>query len=234
VEAGVRTGQLEHARAALAVLERAARPDWPAPAAALLARSRALLATGREADQQYAAAMDLHAEAERPFQQARTRLLWAEHLRRNRRRVDARDHLRAALDAFERLDARPWAGRARAELRATGETVRRPDAGQERLTPQELRIAELVAEGESNREVAQHLFLSPRTVGYHLARVYQKLGISSRTRLARALREREIDRPAETGGQRQTGLSGRARTAFRWRSQSASPPDGKVGDVGAA
>jgi len=170
----------------------------------------------------------------RPFQQARTRLLWAEHLRRNRRRVDAREHLRAALEAFERLDTRPWAERARAELRATGETVRRRDAGRERLTPQELRIAELVADGGSNREVAEQLFLSPRTVGYHLARVYQKLGVSSRTRLARALRERELERAPEIGGQRQTGLSGRARTAFRWRSQSAPPPDRKVGDVGAA
>jgi DNA-binding CsgD family transcriptional regulator len=234
VEAGVRAGQLEQARVALEVLEKASRPDWPAPAAALLARSRALLATGRDADHHYAAALALHAEAERPFQQARTRLLWAEHLRRNRRRADAREHLRAALEAFERLDARPWADRARAELRATGETVRRRDAGRERLTPQELRIAELVAEGGSNREVAERLFLSPRTVGYHLARVYQKLGISSRTRLARELRERELDRSAETGGQRQTGLSGRARSAFRWRSQSAPPPDRDVGDVGAA
>jgi DNA-binding CsgD family transcriptional regulator len=234
VEAGVRTGQLGQAHAALQVLEEAARPDWPAPAEALLARSRALLATGREADHHYAEALALHADAERPFQQARTRLLWAEHLRRNRRRMDAREHLRAALEAFERLDARPWADRAHAELRATGETVRRRDAGRERLTPQELRIAELVADGGSNREVAEHLFISPRTVGYHLARVYQKLGVSSRTRLARVLRERELDRALDTGGQRQTGLSGRARTAFRWRSQSTSPPDREVGDVGAA
>lgn len=234
VEACVRTGRLAEARAALQVLERAARPDWPAPAAALLARSRALLATGREADHHYMTALALHAEAERPFQQARTRLLWAEHLRRNRRRVDARDQLRAALEAFDELDARPWADRARVELRATGETVRRRDASRERLTPQELRIAELVAEGGSNREVAEHLFISPRTVGYHLARVYQKLGVSSRTRLAHLLRERELDRVPETGGQRQTGLSGRARTAFRWRSQTTPAPDREVGDVGAA
>jgi DNA-binding CsgD family transcriptional regulator len=233
VEAGVRTGQLEQARAALQVLEQAARPDWPAPALALLERSRALLATGRDADHHYATALALHADAERPFQQARTRLLWAEHLRRNRRRVDAREQLRGALEAFERLEARPWADRARAELRATGETVRRRDAGRERLTPQELRIAELVAEGGSNREVAEHLFISPRTVGYHLARVYQKLGVSSRTRLARVLSEHELDRTADAGGQRQTGLSGRARNAFRWRSQSAST-DREVGDVGAA
>jgi DNA-binding CsgD family transcriptional regulator len=234
VEAAVRTGRLAEAHAALEVLEVAARPDWPAPAAALLARSRALLATDREADHHYTTALALHAEAERPFQQARTRLLWAEHLRRNRHRVDAREQLRAALEAFERLEAQPWADRARAELRATGETIRRRDACRERLTPQELRIAELVAEGGSNREVAEQLFISPRTVGYHLARVYQKLGVSSRTRLARVLRERELDLAPDALSQRQTGLSGRARTAFRWRSKAAPSPDREVGDVGAA
>ncbi|HYW23735.1 MAG TPA: AAA family ATPase [Terriglobales bacterium] len=231
VEAGVRTGRLGPARAALQVLERAARPDWPAPASALLARSRALLATGREADHHYGAALAMHAEAERPFQQARTRLLWAEHLRRNRRRLDAREQLRAAVETFERLEARPWADRARAELRATGETVRRRDGCQERLTPQERRIAELVADGGSNREVAEQLFLSPRTVGYHLARVYQKLGVSSRTRLAAFLREDELAEATEVG-QRQKGLSGRAKTEFRSRSQAAAAaPEREVGDV---
>jgi DNA-binding CsgD family transcriptional regulator len=230
IEAGVRAGRLGPARAALQVLERAARPDWPAPAAALLARSRALLATGREADQHYAAALALHAEAERPLQQARTRLLWAEHLRRDRRRVDAREQLRAALVAFERLGALPWAERARAELRATGETVQRSDAGGERLTPQERRIAELVADGGSNREVAQRLFLSPRTVGYHLERVYRKLGVSSRTRLARLLRE-DDDAGTPAGGQRQPGLSGRARTAFRSRAAAAPSPEPEVAEL---
>jgi DNA-binding CsgD family transcriptional regulator len=226
VEAAVRSGRPGPARAALEVLERAARPDWPVPAAALLARSRALLAGGREAERHFQAALALHGQAERPFQEARTRLLWAEHLRRNRRRVDAREQLRAALATFERLETAPWAARARAELRATGETVGPRDAERERLTPQERRIAELVADGGSNREVAERLFLSPRTVGYHLTRVYQKLGVSTRTRLARALREHYAGAPAEISGRGQPGLSGRARAAFR----SHSVPEGALLD----
>jgi len=227
VEAGVRSGRPGVARAALDVLEGAARADWPAPAAALLARSRALVAAGREAERHYQAALALHAETERPFQQARTRLLWAEHLRRNRRRLDAREQLRAALDAFERLEAGPWADRAQAELRATGETVRRREAGVDQLTPQERRIAELVADGGSNREVAERLFISPRTVGYHLARAYQKLGVSSRTRLAHLLR----DGDPEAAPQRLAGLSGHAKAAFRSRTAAAPTPHVEVGDV---
>ncbi|HEY4028513.1 MAG TPA: AAA family ATPase [Candidatus Dormibacteraeota bacterium] len=192
VEAAVRAGRMDAARVALEVLERGATEGWPAPARALLARSRALLATGREADDHYRSALALHERDERVFQEARTRLLWGEHLRRGRRRVDARDPLRLALETFERLDARPWAERAQAELRATGETVHRGAPGGDELTPQELRIAQQVARGASNREVAEQLFLSPRTVGYHLARIYQKLGVSSRTRLAHLLAEDEL------------------------------------------
>ncbi len=146
--------------------------------------------TGDEAERHYLTALALHSAADRPFQQARTRLLWGEHLRRSRRRLDAREQLRSALETFEQLDARPWAARARAELRATGETARRSRlAADTELTPQEVRIAQLVAEGCSNREVAEQLFLSPRTVGYHLSRVFQKLDVSSRTMLARVLPE---------------------------------------------
>ncbi|HSR26401.1 MAG TPA: helix-turn-helix transcriptional regulator, partial [Candidatus Eisenbacteria bacterium] len=219
VEAAVRAGRPDAARAALDALERSARRGWPAPAAALLARGRALLATGREAERHYLAALALHAEDARPFQHARTRLLWAEHLRRNRRRADAREQLRSAVETFERLDARPWAARARAELRATGETVRR-GPGVERLTPQEIRIAHLVARGGSNREVAEQLYLSPRTVGYHLARVFQKLGVSSRTRLANLLLESELD---DTEGRRRvrSGLADRAKAAFRRTDEAA-------------
>lgn len=224
VEAGVRSGRLGSARAALAVLERAARPDWPAPAAALLARSRALLAEGPEAERHYLSALSLHAGDARPFQEARTRLLWAEHLRRNRRRLDAREQLRAALATFERLEARPWVARAQSELRATGETARRRDSGVARLTPQELRIAELVAGGASNREVAERLFISPRTVGHHLGRIYAKLEVSSRTRLALLLREDGLEDAAEIEGRPRRGLSGRARSAFRSRSAVEADP----------
>jgi DNA-binding CsgD family transcriptional regulator len=120
----------------------------------------------------------------RPFDLARIQLLYGEHLRRMNRRVDARVHLRAALEEFERLRAEPWAERARAELRATGETARKRNLSAiDQLTPQELQIASLVGAGETNKEVAAQLFISPRTVDYHLRKVFQKLGISSRAEL---------------------------------------------------
>jgi len=112
--------------------------------------------------------------------------LYGEWLRRERRRTDARVHLRAAIDGFRRLGAVPWAERAEAELRATGETVRKRDASAlDQLTPQELQIAGLVADGLTNREIAAQLFLSPRTVDYHLHKVFTKLGVASRTELVR-------------------------------------------------
>jgi DNA-binding NarL/FixJ family response regulator len=107
-------------------------------------------------------------------------------LRRARRRADARVHLRAAFDGFEQLGATPWAERARAELRACGQTLRRRDEpGGARLTPQEVQVAQFVAQGLSNAEVAARLFLSRRTVDFHLRNVFAKLGISSRTELVR-------------------------------------------------
>ncbi len=124
---------------------------------------------------------------------ARTHLLLGEHLRRLRQRSAARPHLRAAWDTFDRLGAAPWAERARTELRATGESARsRTTAGLEDLTPQERHIACLVAEGASSKQVAAQLFLSPRTVDYHLRKVFTKTGISSRTEL------RALDLNAET------------------------------------
>jgi DNA-binding CsgD family transcriptional regulator len=99
--------------------------------------------------------------------------------------VRAREELRAAFEAFERLGARGWADQADAELAATGETARRRDASTlDQLTPQELQIAQLLAEGRTTREAAAAIFLSPKTVEYHLRHVYQKLGINSREELA--------------------------------------------------
>ena len=122
----------------------------------------------------------------RPFERARTELAYGEFLRRARRRVEAREHLRAALDGFEALGATLWAERARVELRASGQTARKRDPStRDELTPQELQIARFVAEGLTNREVAAQLFLSPRTIDFHLRNVFRKLGISSRTALAR-------------------------------------------------
>ncbi|EID54539.1 helix-turn-helix transcriptional regulator [Saccharomonospora xinjiangensis] len=138
----------------------------------------------------FARAVELHRHDDRhPFERARTELNYGEWLRRKRRTTEARTHLRAASMIFESLGARPWAERARAELRASGEGVARSGAaGPElaaRLTPQEQRIVTLAADGLSNRDIGERLFLSPRTVGYHLYKAYPKLGVSSRRELAR-------------------------------------------------
>jgi DNA-binding CsgD family transcriptional regulator len=111
-------------------------------------------------------------------------LAYGARLRRERQRLRARDHLRAAIDIFDRLGADPWSDRARAELAATGETARRRDpATINDLTPQELQIALSLADGRTTREAAAALFLSPKTVEYHLRNVYRKLSIGSRTEL---------------------------------------------------
>ena len=186
VEAFVRMDRHEQARSTFAALEQFAEPEGPAWARALAARCRALLSQGDEAEAAFLDAMRLHAERDRPFDRARTALLFGEFLRRERRRVDAREQLRSALDGFDRLGAEPWAKRARTELRASGETARRRDPSTiDLLTPQELQIARLVAEGLSNKEVAAQLFLSPRTIHHHLRHVFVKLEITSRTQLAR-------------------------------------------------
>ena len=153
-------------------------------ARAVAARCRALLT---DDERSYAEAVDLHRVSDgRPFERARTELLYGEWLRRVRRKADARTHLRSALDLFERLGATPWAARARTELRATGESraVPGPDP-LSALTPQELQVVRLAAEGLSNRDIGAQLFLSPRTVGYHLYKAYPKLGVASRVELGK-------------------------------------------------
>jgi DNA-binding NarL/FixJ family response regulator len=186
VEAHARAGRGEQARADYSVLEAFARPGAPIWALALAARCRALLAQDDDAEDEFAEAVRLHSACGRRFDAARTELLFGEHLRRRRQRIASRKHLRAAVEAFDAMGASPWAERARAELRASGETARKRDPSTiDRLTPQELQIARLVAEGLSNKEVAAQLFLSPRTIDYHLRNVFAKLGITSRTQLAR-------------------------------------------------
>jgi DNA-binding CsgD family transcriptional regulator len=185
VEAAVRAGRLDDARKALSAFEDWAADSSPVWAAARLASCRALLTEGDEATAHFEEAVQF-GPAGRPFDFARIQLLYGEHLRRQRRRTDSRVQLRAALDGFERLGAAPWAERARSELRASGETARKREPSTvDELTPQELQIARFVAEGLSNREVAAQLFLSPRTIDYHLRNVFAKLGIKSRTQLAR-------------------------------------------------
>ncbi|WP_217913985.1 helix-turn-helix transcriptional regulator [Miltoncostaea marina] len=185
VEAAVRAGRPE---AAAAPLERFAR--WAgltgAPgAAALLLRCRGLVAGGEEGLALLEAAVAEPDPARWSLSRARSELFLGEALRRARRRGEARAALRPALEAFEGLGATAWADRAREELAATGESLRRRDPGAvAALTPQERRIARSVAEGSSNKEVASQLFLSPKTVEYHLGKVFQKLGIGSRADLA--------------------------------------------------
>ncbi len=186
VEVAVKAGREPRARAAAGLLQGWADHAAVPWASALAERCRGLLADGEESDAHFAAALDLHARSGRPFDTARTELLRGELLRRRRRRTEARTHLRAACEGFERLGAAPWAELARAELRATGETARKRDPSTvSQLTPQELLIVRLVGEGATNREVAAQLFLSPRTVDYHLHKVFAKLGMSSRSELVR-------------------------------------------------
>ena len=185
VEAAQRAGETAAVTASLEALERLATATGQRWAGAVATRCRAVLGDA-DADEGFIAALDLHAGSTRPFEHARTALLYGEHLRRQRRRADARPHLRAALETFSRLGAEPWAARARGELRASGETARRRDpSAVTQLTPQELQIVRIVTTGATNREVATQLFLSPRTVDYHLRKVFLKLGLSSRAELAR-------------------------------------------------
>jgi ATP/maltotriose-dependent transcriptional regulator MalT len=185
VEAAVRLGEPGRAAGRLERFARwagRARQPW---ADALVLRCRALLAAEPDAEDLYAGALDLHQPDDRPFEQARTELLYGEWLRRARRTTEARTRLRAALETFERLGAEPWSERARAELAATGAAAPRSQdrGGLARLTPQELQIVRLAAQGLSNRDIAAQLFLSHRTVGYHLYKAYPKLGVASRGEL---------------------------------------------------
>ncbi|MGH3622241.1 MAG: helix-turn-helix transcriptional regulator [Sciscionella sp.] len=147
-----------------------------------------MLADDSSAQQDYAQAVRLHQEdGGRPFERARTELLYGEWLRRARNQTDARQQLRSACEIFERLGAAPWTDRARTELRATGERRPAQDPVSDllnRLTPQELQVVRLAAKGLSNRDIGAQMFLSPRTVGYHLYKAYPKLGVTSRSELA--------------------------------------------------
>jgi DNA-binding CsgD family transcriptional regulator len=185
VEACVRLGRHAEARAQLRVLaEEAARCGgaW-APAAVL--RCRGLLADAGH-DRHFLRALALHDRVDMPFERARTLLAYGERLRRDRRRAEARVRLAAALATFEALGARPWGARAREELAASGmRSRRRDDPLTDRLTARELQVAAAVAEGATNREAAARLFLSEKTIERHLGSVYRKLGLRSRTQLAR-------------------------------------------------
>lgn len=151
---------------------------------ALAARCRGLLAPREEMIAEFETALSWHDRSGLPFERARTLLCLGERLRRERQRAAARRHLRRALELFEQLGAPVWAERARAELSATGETHARGSGVAHELTPQELQVAMIVARGATNSEAAAALFLSPKTIEYHLSNIYRKTQLRSRSDLA--------------------------------------------------
>ncbi len=184
IEALVHTGRIADARRNLARFAEEVGLSGRRWGRAALARCRGLL-DEREFDRHFAEAMSLHEGLPMPFERARTQLAHGGRLRRARRRADARAPLRAALATFESLGAQPWAERARSELSAAGGRVRAPVATlTAALTPQELQVALLVADGATNRDAATRLFLSAKTIEAHLSSVYRKLGLRSRAQLA--------------------------------------------------
>jgi DNA-binding CsgD family transcriptional regulator len=186
IEAGVRSrGRPDEAAAALDRLSERTRASGTQWALGIEARCRALLS---DDESLYHESVERLAHSRAAVELARSRLLYGEWLRRENRRLDAREQLRAAHEMFSRMGAAAFADRARRELSATGETVRKRTVetlGE--LTPQEAQVARLAAQGRTNPEIAALLFLSPRTVEYHLHKIFPKLGISSRRELRRAL-----------------------------------------------
>lgn len=185
VEAAARARRPEVCEPALAQLEAwSTASGLDVPRTALL-RCQALLADPETAVDLYERALESDARDSRPIERARIQLLLGETLRRSRHRTRSREHLRGALSGFEHLGMERWSDRARKELRASGETAARRDpTSAERLTPQELQIAQYAANGDTNAAIASKLFLSRRTVEYHLAKVYTKTGVTSRRELA--------------------------------------------------
>jgi DNA-binding CsgD family transcriptional regulator len=189
IEAGVRGGQLKEAAAALDRLSQVTRASGTEWALGIEARCRALLS---DDESLYLESIERLARSRAAVELARSRLLYGEWLRRENRRVDAREQLRAAHEMFSRMGAAAFAERARRELSATGETVRKRTVETlDELTTQEAHVARLAAQGHTNPEIGALLFISPRTVEYHLHKVFPKLGISSRRELRRALPDAE-------------------------------------------
>jgi DNA-binding CsgD family transcriptional regulator len=183
VEAAVRVDRQGEVTGAVARLEAWAAATGQLAAVGAVGQCRALLGDPDAAERLVASA-EAFREAHSPYEEARAELFLGELLRRRRLRSEARKHLRTAFVLFDRLGAHPWAGRAASELRATGEVVHQDGAdGVQQLTSQELQIVRHVCQGATNRAVAAQLFISPRTVEYHLYKAYPKLGVSSRTQL---------------------------------------------------
>jgi DNA-binding CsgD family transcriptional regulator len=196
IEAGARSGNSERAAEALARLSEitvASGTDW---ALGIRARSRALLSDGEEADRLYRAALERLGRTRVRADLARAYLVYGEWLRRERRRLDAREQLRRAYAMFTEFGMGAFAERARVELEATGERARRRTVEtRDELTPQEAQIVRLAADGATNQEIAARLFISASTVDYHLRQAFRKLGVRSRTPLAR----RVVQEPLRSG-----------------------------------
>ncbi|MEA2387030.1 MAG: hypothetical protein QOJ22_1204, partial [Thermoleophilaceae bacterium] len=187
IEAAIRLGRLDDAARELDLLEHQARATGVVWAAATAARCRGLMDDEASYEATFAEALTLHGDNS-PWERARTELCLGQRRRRSRRRADARASLRSALATFETLGAEPWAEQARKELRATGLTVTpNGDPTLRDLTAQELQVALIIAKGATTKQAAASLFLSPKTIEFHLRNTYRKLGLSSRTELVRRI-----------------------------------------------
>jgi DNA-binding CsgD family transcriptional regulator len=196
IEAASRTGEVERAADAMQRLSSTARAggsDW---GLGVEARSRALLSDGDAAERLYQEAIERLQRTRLRVDLARTQLVYGEWLRRERRRLDAREHLRAALEMFRPMDMEGFAGRAERELLATGERARkRTVETREKLTAQEAHVARLARDGLSNAAIGERLFISQHTVAYHLRKVFTKLDVSSRNQLGQVLPEYQPTSP---------------------------------------
>jgi DNA-binding CsgD family transcriptional regulator len=225
IEAAVRSGSPERAHPVIRRLSRiasASGSDWLLGVAA---RSHALLGEGDAAELLYLEAIERLGRTRVRAELARSHLLYGEWLRRQHRRVDARSQLRIAVEMLTAMGVAAFAERARRELLATGETVRkRTDEARDELTPQEVQIARLAGEGRTNPEIGAELFISPRTVEWHLRKVFSKLGIASRKELRKAL-PRSDNWASPLNDTRSPQPGGPGHPGHQGRGQGARGPD---------
>jgi DNA-binding CsgD family transcriptional regulator len=220
VEAAMRTGRKDEAAAHVAAALETGLPAISSRLALITFGARAIAGSDdQDATTSFEQALSVPGAEQWPFDLARLQLAFGERLRRARATTRAREVLTSARDTFQRLDAKPWTRRAGNELRASGRTIGQTGlSGPASLTPQQLEIAQLAAEGLTNKEIGERLFLSHRTIGTHLYQIFPKLGITSRA----ALRDALIDLPTEEERDRSTLASQADRRRAPWQ-QPLSP-----------